>query len=92
MILKEGFVDKLKAANSPDDVYGIIDSYSEEKKEESSKPVEENESSKYIVGVTACPNGVAHTYMAQEALENAAKKLNAKVKIETNGSDGVKID
>ena len=89
MILKEGFVDKLKAANSPDDVYGIIDSYSEEKKEVS-KPVVENESSKYIIGVTACPNGVAHTYMAQEALENAAKKLNAKVKIETNGSDGVK--
>lgn len=89
MILKEGFVDKLKAANSPDDVYKIIDSYSEEKKEVSN-PVEENESSKYIIGVTACPNGVAHTYMAQEALENAAKKLNAKVKIETNGSDGVK--
>lgn len=89
MILKEGFIDKLKAANSPDEVYEIIDSYSEEEKKVS-KPVEENESSKYIIGVTACPNGVAHTYMAQEALENAGKKLNAKVKIETNGSDGVK--
>ena len=89
MILKEGFIDKLKAANSPDEVYEIIDSYSEEEKEVS-KPVEENESSKYIIGVTACPNGVAHTYMAQEALENAGKKLNAKIKIETNGSDGVK--
>lgn len=89
MILKEGFIDKLKAANSPDEVYEIIDLYSEEEKEVS-KPVEENESSKYIIGVTACPNGVAHTYMAQEALENAGKKLNAKIKIETNGSDGVK--
>ena len=90
MILKEGFVDKLKAANSPDDVYGIIDSYSEEKKAEEPKEKNESENSKFIIGVTACPNGVAHTYMAQEALENAAKKLNAKVKIETNGSDGVK--
>ncbi|WP_276877067.1 PTS fructose transporter subunit IIABC [Anaerococcus hydrogenalis] len=89
MILKEGFIDKLKAANSPDEVYEIIDLYSEEEKEVS-KPVEDTEISKYIIGVTACPNGVAHTYMAQEALENAGKKLNAKIKIETNGSDGVK--
>lgn len=90
MILKEGFVEKLKSANSPDDVYKIIDSYSEEKKEEEPKEKIENENSKFIIGVTACPNGVAHTYMAQEALENAGKKLNAKIKIETNGSDGVK--
>lgn len=90
MILKEGFVEKLKSANNPDDVYKIIDSYSEEKKTEDLKENNENENSKFIIGVTACPNGVAHTYMAQEALENAGKKLNAKIKIETNGSDGVK--
>lgn len=90
MILKEGFVEKLKSANNPDDVYKIIDSYSEEKKTEDKEENNENENSKFIIGVTACPNGVAHTYMAQEALENAGKKLNAKIKIETNGSDGVK--
>lgn len=90
MILKEGFVEKLKSANNPDDVYKIIDSYSEEKKTEDKAENNENENSKFIIGVTACPNGVAHTYMAQEALENAGKKLNAKIKIETNGSVGVK--
>lgn len=90
MILKEGFIEKLKSANNPDDVYKIIDLYSEEKKTEDKAENNENENSKFIIGVTACPNGVAHTYMAQEALENAGKKLNAKIKIETNGSDGVK--
>jgi len=42
-----------------------------------------------IVGVTACPTGIAHTYMAAEMLEKAGKKLGVKVKIETNGSIGV---
>lgn len=42
-----------------------------------------------IVGVTACPTGIAHTYMAAEMLEKAGKKAGVKVKIETNGSIGV---
>lgn len=41
-----------------------------------------------IIGVTACPSGVAHTYMAAEALEKAAKSLGCEVKIETQGSVG----
>lgn len=92
MILKEGFVDKLKKAENPDDVYKIIDLYSEDEKDkkEDEEKINQEKNGKYIIGVTACPNGVAHTYMAQEALEKSAKKLNVKVKIETNGSDGVK--
>ncbi|WP_040213753.1 PTS fructose transporter subunit IIB [Clostridium polynesiense] len=42
-----------------------------------------------IVGVTACPTGVAHTYMAQEALEKECKKRGYEVKIETQGSIGI---
>lgn len=42
-----------------------------------------------ILGVTACPTGIAHTYMAAENLEKAGKKLGADVKVETNGSIGV---
>lgn len=93
MILKEGFIDKLKKAQTPDDVYAIIDSYTESKKEEVVEEKEDavvEENQKFVIGVTACPNGVAHTYMAQEALEKAGKANNVKVKIETNGSDGVK--
>lgn len=42
-----------------------------------------------IVAVTACPTGIAHTYMAAEALENAAKKMGHKIKVETQGSIGI---
>ena len=44
---------------------------------------------KKLVAVTACPTGIAHTYMAAEKLEDAAKKLGATIKVETNGSIGV---
>ena len=44
---------------------------------------------KKLLGVTGCPTGIAHTYMAQEALEEAAKKLGAEMKVETNGAVGV---
>lgn len=55
---------------------------------EAAKPA--NEQKPLIVGVTACINGIAHTYMAQEALIKAGKKLGVDVRIETNGSEGVK--
>ncbi|MDY3005989.1 fructose-specific PTS transporter subunit EIIC [Anaerococcus porci] len=92
MILKEGFIDKLKEAKTPEDVYNVIDCYKENIKEEIEEDKEEKikTDQKFIIGVTACPNGVAHTYMAQEALEKAGKINNVRVKIETNGSDGVK--
>ena len=40
--------------------------------------------------MTACPNGIAHTYMAQEGLEEAARKAGVDIKVQTNGSDGIK--
>ncbi|MCI5972759.1 MAG: fructose-specific PTS transporter subunit EIIC [Anaerococcus sp.] len=89
MIMKEGFIDDLKKCSSPEEVYGIIDKYSEKKK----APVVEEEAKNSdikLLAVTACPNGIAHTYMAQEALEKAAKKAGVSIKVETNGSDGIK--
>jgi PTS system fructose-specific IIC component len=44
---------------------------------------------KKILAVTGCPTGIAHTFMAEEALKTAAKKLNLEIKIETNGASGV---
>lgn len=46
--------------------------------------------SKKIIAVTACPTGIAHTYLAEESLIKAAKELNVEIKVETNGADGVK--
>ena len=91
MIMKDGFIADLKRAENPEDVYKVIEKYSESKKEEA-KEVVSKEPTKDIklLAVTACPNGIAHTYMAQEALEKAAAKAGVSIKVETNGSDGTK--
>ena len=93
MIMKDGFINDLKKCESADDVYGVIEKYSEKKKEvvEEKAPVGNvSEKTVKLLAVTACPNGIAHTYMAQEALEKAAAKAGASIKVETNGSDGIK--
>ena len=97
MIMKAGFVDDLLKASNPDEIYGVIDKYSKAKEEKisvqaaniASEP-SESHGKDFIVAVTACPNGIAHTYMAQEALEEAARKAGVDIKVETNGSDGIK--
>src|SRR5699024_11268289 len=52
--------------------------------------VDKSEDRQYIVAVTACPTGIAHTYMAADGLKNKAKEMNVGIKVETNGSGGVK--
>lgn len=93
MIMKSGFVDDLKKVQSQDDVYDVIKKYSEPKEEAKDTKevsVESQKDMAKILAVTACPNGIAHTYMAQEALEKAAGAKGAFIKVETNGSDGIK--
>lgn len=90
MIMKAGFIDDLLKVNSSDDVYKVIDKFSDKKEKKEEIIKEESSDRDFFVAVTACPNGIAHTYMAQEALEEAAKKANVDIKVETNGSDGVK--
>ena len=46
---------------------------------------------KKIIAVTGCPTGIAHTFMAEEALKTAAKKLNVEIKVETNGASGLSL-
>lgn len=93
MLMKDGFINDLKKCESADDVYGVIEKYSEKKKEvlEEKPPADKTSDKKIkLLAVTACPNGIAHTYMAQEALEKAAAKAGLSIKVETNGSDGIK--
>ena len=91
MIMKDGFIADLKKAENPEDVYKVIEKYSEGKKEETKEVVSQAPTNDIkLLAVTACPNGIAHTYMAQEALEKAAAKAGVSIKVETNGSDGTK--
>ena len=85
MLMDENFVGNLKKAKTVDKFLKVIDD-AEEKKDE--KIVEESSSSDhFILAVTACPTGIAHTYMAAEAIEKAK---GYKVKVETRGSGGAK--
>ncbi len=78
------FLDRLKKAETADDLYRCLDI--EEKKEE---PEEKKVYSKTIVAVTACPAGIAHTYMAAEALAKAGEEMGVKVYVEKQGANGV---
>lgn len=94
MLMNPDFKAKLLEVKSEDEVLSLIDSEEEEKLEEESSEgsvVEESEESKGLVlAVTACPTGIAHTYMAADALKNKAKEMGVDIKVETNGSTGVK--
>src|SRR5699024_9204230 len=87
MIMKDGFIDDLKKIEKEDDLYSVIERYTEKPKADTKQ---EEKSDINLLAVTACPNGIDHTYMAQEALEKAAKARGVKIKDETNGSDGIK--
>ncbi|HDO1328074.1 TPA: PTS sugar transporter subunit IIA [Aeromonas veronii] len=83
-LIEEGFIAKLLAANTPADALALLLA---KKEEQSAAPTT---SKGFIIGVTGCPAGIAHTYLAAESLERAARELGYEVKVETNGSIGVK--
>ena len=91
MLMDEHFTDSLINANSVDEFLSIIDD-AEAVKDANNEPKKEEKvsSGAFIVAVTACPTGIAHTYMAAEALEKKAKELGYQIKVETRGSGGAK--
>ncbi|WP_068448801.1 PTS fructose transporter subunit IIABC [Caviibacter abscessus] len=84
IVLEEGNIEKILSIHNEEQLLKFIESV--ENKEE--KTENDNMSDKYIVAVTACPTGIAHTYMAAEALEKAAKELGVTIKVEKNGTAG----
>lgn len=88
LLLNEEFIKELKDAGSPDDVYRLFqDVEGNTTHDEQAQPVDEKP---FIVAVTACPTGIAHTYMAEEALKKKAAEMNVEIRVETNGQEGVK--
>ena len=95
MLMDEQFTNSLINAGSVDEFLNIIDSAEKatdekEAAKETKEPVEVKKDDVFIVAVTACPTGIAHTYMAAEAIEKKAKELGYQVKVETRGSAGAK--
>ena len=97
LLIDADFVAQLKSAKTPDEVQQLFTDAQAKKDEEAKaekKAAEEEElksfNRKYIVAVTACPTGIAHTYMAEDALKKQAKEMGVDIKVETNGSEGIK--
>lgn len=95
VLLMDGeFLKALRGAADAQQFMAVIDRFEKAKYPQEvvcteSKPMEEK-SGYRVLAVTACPTGIAHTYMAAEALEKAAAQMNLSIKVETNGSSGVK--
>ncbi|MBA5938910.1 PTS fructose transporter subunit IIABC [Leuconostoc citreum] len=83
-LLQDGFMDKLKQATTPDDVVNLFTT-----QETAPNTAHVEDDAPYLVAVTACTTGIAHTYMAEEALKKEADKLGIRIKVETNGAGGV---
>ena len=90
MLMHEDFTAKLKAAKSPKEFLDIIDKQEAAQfPEEAAAPVQKKDGYQ-VLAVTACPTGIAHTYMAAEALQKAGDEMGISIKVETNGSGGAK--
>lgn len=92
ILMDENFRSSLINANSADEFLSLIDKTESEKFPEEAKQNDSKEVSKFprILAVTACPTGIAHTFMAAEALNKKASEMGISIKIETNGSAGAK--
>ncbi|WP_294909592.1 fructose-specific PTS transporter subunit EIIC [uncultured Ruminococcus sp.] len=91
LLMDEEFTAKLKKAKTADEFLSIIDRKETEKfPEEAKAPAKPAKKGYRVLAVTACPTGIAHTYMAAEALVKAGEKMGITVKVETNGSGGAK--
>jgi len=91
LLMDEEFTAKLKKAKTADEFLSVIDAKETEKfPEEAKAPAKSAKKGYRVLAVTACPTGIAHTYMAAEALVKAGEKMGITVKVETNGSGGAK--
>ncbi len=90
MLMHDEFTEALKNAKSPEEFLKIIDDAEAEKDEAQEEVVIADTTQKKILAVTGCPTGIAHTFMAAEAIEKSAKEHGCFIKVETRGSGGAK--
>lgn len=91
LLMDEGFTDALKKAETVEEFLSIIDRAESDKDEDVGEKAEKGDrGEKFVLAVTGCPTGIAHTYMAAEALEKKAKEIGCRIKVETRGSGGAK--
>ena len=90
LMMNETFSENLRSAQSVDEFLAVINKADAAKSESAEVTAEAAEGQFKVLGVTSCPTGIAHTYMAAEGLEKAAKARGFQIKVETRGSGGAK--
>ncbi len=88
-LMKPGFADRLRAATNPEEVIAVFDTAEAADKTAEEVVAAPSGDRPFIVAVTACTTGIAHTYMAEEALKKQAAEMGVDIKVETNGASGV---
>ncbi|MCK3976715.1 fructose-specific PTS transporter subunit EIIC [Streptococcus suis] len=88
-LMKPGFADKLRGVSSPEEVISVFDAAEAADKATEEVATAPSGDRPFIVAVTACTTGIAHTYMAEEALKKQAAEMGVDIKVETNGASGV---
>ncbi|HFI0828722.1 TPA: fructose-specific PTS transporter subunit EIIC [Streptococcus suis] len=88
-LMKAGFADKLRGVSSPEEVIAVFDTAEAADKAAEEVVAAPSGDRPFIVAVTACTTGIAHTYMAEEALKKQAAEMGVDIKVETNGASGV---
>ncbi|WP_024409443.1 PTS fructose transporter subunit IIABC, partial [Streptococcus suis] len=88
-LMKPGFADKLRGVSSPEEVISVFDAAEAADKTAEEVVAAPSGDRPFIVAVTACTTGIAHTYMAEEALKKQAAEMGVDIKVETNGASGV---
>ncbi|MGN1400266.1 MAG: fructose-specific PTS transporter subunit EIIC [Bacillus sp. (in: firmicutes)] len=90
LLMDANFRQQLLDAKTAEEVISIIDKKQNEEEGVEEETVETSGNEQLVLAVTACPTGIAHTYMAADALKAKAKERGIKIKVETNGSTGIK--
>lgn len=90
LLMDEGFRKQLLEAKSEEEFLHLFDEKENEQEDEQSEVTKPEGNEPYVLAVTACPTGIAHTYMAADSLKAKAAELGIAIKVETNGSTGVK--
>ncbi|HFR3573990.1 TPA: fructose-specific PTS transporter subunit EIIC [Streptococcus suis] len=88
-LMKTGFADRLRAATNPEEVIAVFDTAEAADKATEEVVAAPSGDRPFIVAVTAFTTGIAHTYMAEEALKKQAAEMGVDIKVETNGASGV---
>ncbi|GAB2491788.1 fructose-specific PTS transporter subunit EIIC [Alkalibacterium psychrotolerans] len=89
-LVDEEVVTQLKQVNTPEEVQALFAENKEEVTVREEASESDSKDKPFVVAVTACPTGIAHTYMAEDALKKKAAEMGVEIRVETNGTDGAK--